>query len=231
MNDTKPLIVIVDDDSDTRTIVSGTLSILDVHTIECESGEAALNLLRETLPDVLVLDVMMPGISGFEVCEDFKKLPGAELVPVIMLTARDNVKDIVSGLDGGADDYLTKPFHYEELQARVRALLRVRQLNLDLQKKNKELQAMQEKLILQERQALLGQFAGTAAHELGQPLSAILLNCHLIEKQEEIAEQAKNALLAIKNDAHRMKKIVEQIRNADTEKLSEYYGEQKILEI
>ncbi|MCB0328768.1 MAG: response regulator [Bdellovibrionales bacterium] len=232
MTDERRKILIVDDDADTRGVVSDTLFALGVETSEAGSGPEALEKLeREGLPDVLVLDVMMPVMTGFEVCRHFKALPGAELVPVIMLTAKDSIKDIVSGLDGGADDYLTKPFHYEELQARVRALLRVRELNLHLQRKNEELAAMQEKLVAKERQALVGELAGAAAHELGQPLAAILLNIHLVEKFATIEDKGQSALHAIKQDTKRMKKIVEELRSADAQSLTEYATGLKILSL
>jgi two-component system, OmpR family, response regulator len=85
-------------------------------------GEDALWMAEATEYDVIVLDVMLPGIDGFEVC---RRLRGAEMwTPILMLTARDSVRDRVTGLDTGADDYLTKPFSYAELLARLRALVR-----------------------------------------------------------------------------------------------------------
>ena len=86
-------------------------------------GESALSRAREQMPDVVVLDLMLPGLDGVEVC---RRLRAAGDVPIIVLTARDAVSDKVAGLDAGADDYLTKPFPFDELLARVRAALRRR---------------------------------------------------------------------------------------------------------
>src|ERR671936_321520 len=85
------------------------------------SGEEALAPARENEPDLIILDLMLPGVDGFEVC---RRLRGGLNTPILMLTARDAVRDKVAGLEAGADDYLAKPFVFDELVARVRALLR-----------------------------------------------------------------------------------------------------------
>ena len=165
----KRTLLIADDDADTRAIVGSAIQMLGHDFVEAGDGAQALTLATQVKIDLAILDVMMPEMPGTSVCEGIKKLEGGEFIPVLMLTARDSVKDKVTALEGGADDYLTKPFHYQELQARIKALLRVRELNLRLRDKNTELQAMQEKLVQQERQILVAQLAGTAAHQLGQP--------------------------------------------------------------
>ena len=84
-------------------------------------GESGLQAARDNPPDLVILDVMLPGLDGFEVC---RRLRAGGTVPILMLTAKDSVADRVKGLDSGADDYVVKPFAFEELMARVRALLR-----------------------------------------------------------------------------------------------------------
>ena len=93
------------------------------HVRCCGDGKEALSLLRSFAPDVLVLDLMLPGLDGISLCRALREEHGVQ-VPVIMLTARDTVADRVLGLDAGADDYLVKPFALRELEARIRALLR-----------------------------------------------------------------------------------------------------------
>ncbi len=227
----KRTLLIADDDADTRAIVGSAIQMLGHDFIEAGDGAQALSLATQVKIDLAILDVMMPEMHGTAVCEGIKKLEGGEFIPVLMLTARDSVKDKVTALEGGADDYLTKPFHYQELQARIKALLRVRELNLRLREKNTELQAMQEKLVQQERQILVAQLAGTAAHQLGQPLSAIMLNCHLIETLPLGDERSKKALSAIKQDAKRMAELIEKLRNADASKTASYHGKTAILNI
>ena len=86
-----------------------------------ESGESALTVAREREPDLIILDIMLPGADGFEVC---RRLRGGLNTPILMLTARDQIRDKLAGFEAGADDYLAKPFVFDELVARVRALLR-----------------------------------------------------------------------------------------------------------
>ncbi len=117
----RPTILVVDDDERIAASVRRAL-IYEGYDVEVAlDGEAALVAASRVNPDLVVLDVMLPGIDGVEVC---RRLRAAGDVAVLMLTARDAVSDRVRGLDSGADDYLVKPFAYEELLARVRSLLR-----------------------------------------------------------------------------------------------------------
>ena len=117
-------ILVVDDDAKIRTVVRRGLAYEGYRVVEAASGEEGLEKAREHLPDLVILDVMMPGIDGLEVTRRLRS-SGDELA-ILMLTARDEVKDRVEGLENGADDYLVKPFSFEELLARVHALLRRR---------------------------------------------------------------------------------------------------------
>jgi two-component system response regulator MprA len=117
-------VLVVDDDVRLASSLRRALTY-EGHTVEVAAdGSAALVAARDRPPDLVVLDRMLPGLDGVEVC---KRLRAGSDVPILMLTARDSVSDRVSGLDAGADDYLVKPFAYDELLARVRALLRRRE--------------------------------------------------------------------------------------------------------
>lgn len=115
-------ILLVDDDPGVTSFLRRGLVYEGFDVSVAQSGKAGLDLARECMPHLVVLDVMMPGIDGLEVCRRLKA--GSSDVAVLMLTARDAVADKVKGLETGADDYLVKPFAFEELLARVRALLR-----------------------------------------------------------------------------------------------------------
>ena len=114
-------ILVVDDDPRLAASVRRALVYAGYRVETAADGAAALAATRDRLPDLVVLDVMLPGMDGFEVC---RRLRAASDVPILMLTARDAIDARVDGLDSGADDYLVKPFAYEELLARVRSLLR-----------------------------------------------------------------------------------------------------------
>jgi two-component system KDP operon response regulator KdpE len=114
-------ILIVDDEPGLRDLVRINLEHEGFQVVQAENGIQGLEAVREELPDLVIMDVMMPEMDGWEAC---RKLREFSQVPVLMLTARVQSQDIVTGLNSGADDYLLKPFNMDELMARVRALLR-----------------------------------------------------------------------------------------------------------
>jgi two-component system, OmpR family, response regulator MprA len=115
-------VLVVDDEPAVREAVSRALSLNGYEVASADDGDAALGAVRRGQPELIVLDVLMPGLDGVAVCRRLRR--DGDRTPVLMLTARDAVSDRVAGLDAGADDYLVKPFALEELLARVRALLR-----------------------------------------------------------------------------------------------------------
>lgn len=117
-------ICIVDDEPSIRRLVSVALRDEGYETEEFSDGETLLAALRHELPDLVVLDWMMPGLDGLEVCRRLRQDPATRPVPVLMLTARGDENDRIAGLTVGADDYLSKPFSIKEMAARVKALIR-----------------------------------------------------------------------------------------------------------
>ncbi|HEY3735993.1 MAG TPA: response regulator transcription factor [Jatrophihabitans sp.] len=119
---TKRRVLVVDDEENVTHLVSSALRFDGFETVTADSGSAALAKVAETDPDLIVLDVMMPGIDGLGVLQNLRS--AGSQVPVIFLTARDAATDRIGGLRAGADDYVVKPFSIEELLARVHAVLR-----------------------------------------------------------------------------------------------------------
>ena len=114
-------ILVVDDEPQIRRVMRATLSAQGYVILEAKSGEEALELMRKERPDLILLDVNMPGVGGLEACREIRRSFDA---PIIMLTVRNAERDKVAALDAGADDYVVKPFGIEELLARIRAALR-----------------------------------------------------------------------------------------------------------
>jgi two-component system response regulator MprA len=117
-----PQVLVVDDDPQLREALTRALELDDYRVTTASNGVKALESVTQHRPDVMVLDVMMPYVGGLDVCRTLRSRK--DKLPILVLTARDEVGDRVAGLDAGADDYLTKPFALEELRARLRALLR-----------------------------------------------------------------------------------------------------------
>ena len=230
---TPATILLIDDDQDIRSVVSSALEVLGHVIVQAADGNAGLGLFRATQPDLVILDVMMPGLDGFEVLQQIRQdlANSDQYLPVLMLTARDGIADKVAGLDGGADDYLTKPFHYQELQSRITALLRTRELMLELAKKNQDLRLAQERIVQQQRQLVAFQLAGTAAHKLGQPLSAMLLNCRLLETILSEDPMVIKTVRAIVADVKRMSELIEALRTVDSNQTERYDRNESILKL
>jgi len=120
----KKHILVVDDEQDILDLVKYNLQI-DGHTVTCvDTGEEALESARSIMPDLILLDLMLPGVDGLQVCKILKQDPTTMQIPIIMLTAKGEEADIVTGLELGADDYITKPFSPRVLLARVKAVSR-----------------------------------------------------------------------------------------------------------
>ncbi len=117
-------ILVVEDEPDIRKLVHYNLAQERFKVIEAEDGEKALKLVQREKPRLIVLDLMLPGLSGLELCRNLRERPETSQIPILMLTAKAGEADRIVGLEMGADDYLTKPFSPRELVARVKAILR-----------------------------------------------------------------------------------------------------------
>jgi two-component system, OmpR family, phosphate regulon response regulator PhoB len=120
----KPLVLVVEDEAALVTMLRYNLEKQGFRVEEAADGQEALTLIAETRPDLVLLDWMLPAMSGLEVCRQIRRRPATRDLPVIMVTARTEDQDAVRGLNTGADDYITKPFSIDALLARIRALLR-----------------------------------------------------------------------------------------------------------
>jgi adenylate cyclase len=133
-------ILVVDDVADNVEILRMRLTSLGYEVVVAEDGEQALAQVRETLPDLILLDIMMPKIDGLEVVRRLKADASLPFIPVILVTAKSSQKDVIAGLDAGGDDYLIKPIDHGALVARVRAMLRIKALHDEVQVLNRGLE-------------------------------------------------------------------------------------------
>ena len=125
-------VLVVDDETDILELVAFNLERQQFKVLTADNGISAVQMAREKLPDMIVLDLMLPGMDGFSVYKELRNDPRTSSIPVLMLTAKGEVNDRIAGLELGADDYVTKPFSPKELMLRVRALLkRTRKVTVD----------------------------------------------------------------------------------------------------
>jgi putative two-component system response regulator len=124
----QPVVLVVDDHPLNLELIEGCLADVDCRVVTATDGIEALELVKKDRPDLVLLDVMMPRMDGYEVCKRLKDSPEGKLLPVVMVTALGQIADRVRGLEVGADDFIVKPIERVELVARVRSLLRVKQL-------------------------------------------------------------------------------------------------------
>jgi len=177
---TKADILVVDDTPENLRLLVKILRENSYKVRPVPNGNLALSAIEASPPDLILLDIMMPGMSGYEVCQILKKNPQTQSIPIIFITAMNEVLDKVKGFHLGAVDYITKPFEIDEVLVRVDTHLQNCFLNKKIQEKNKELEltlqqlkSTQSQLIQSEKMAALGQLIAGIAHEINTPLGAI----------------------------------------------------------
>ena len=130
----KPVILVVDDNQQNRELIQVYLEDMDCRTVPAQDGLEALELIRKDPPDLILLDVMMPKMSGFEVCKRLKDNPQTADIPVIMVTALSEFGDIERAIDSGTDDFLSKPVNKLELLTRIKTMLKLKHLTDKLER-------------------------------------------------------------------------------------------------
>ncbi len=143
---TSPLILIVDDNPTNLDILQARLAVHNYEIIMATDGEEALAIAREKQPDLILLDIMMPKMDGIEVCRQLRADPSFPFMPIIMVTAKADSKDVVAGLEAGGDEYLTKPVDHAALVARVKSMLRIKALHDTVREQTARLEAQSAQL-------------------------------------------------------------------------------------
>jgi CheY-like chemotaxis protein len=132
--DQKPKVLVVDDNPQNLELILAYLEDVDCQSMAAEGGQQALEIIKTTPPDLVLLDVMMPKISGFEVCKRIKSNPASADIPVIMVTALNEIGDIEKAINSGTDDFLSKPVNKWELLTRVKTMLKLKHLSDQLER-------------------------------------------------------------------------------------------------
>jgi two-component system NtrC family sensor kinase len=217
------IVLVVEDDYHIAKLIAVLLEEAGYHVITASTAASALARIDQDKPDLVILDWLLPDLPGDEVCRRIKAQAGNTFFPVLMLTARGERADRVAGLDAGADDYLTKPFHSDELLARVRALLRIRWAELDraetlavlaqqhveLRDAYDRLRSTQAQLVQASKLASLGELVAGVAHELNNPLAIILGNAELLPSLAD--EEDRRAVRQIIDAAQRGRRVVQSL--------------------
>ena len=152
-------ILVVDDQRSNVELMAGVLKARGYEVLTAADGEAALEQVREASPDIVVSDILMPGMDGYELCRRLRASPATALLPVVLVTSLDPQGERIRGIEAGADDFITKPVNWDELFARVRSLLRVKALQDELKGWNQKLEARVKKQVKQlERLSRLKRF-------------------------------------------------------------------------
>ncbi|MBE7558117.1 response regulator [bacterium] len=212
-------IMVVDDIEDNVYLLKVLLESAGYRVTTCFSGEEALKRLEDgEAPDLVLLDVMMPGIDGYETCRRIHAMPGRESLPIIMLTARRELESKIRGLESGAHDYIVKPFQREEVMARVRSLLTIRNL--------------QRELVQAQKKATVGEMMITLNHEINNPLAAILGNTELLMMEvKDLPEGSRRKLETIYRESMRIRDILKRINNLREVHSTRYLNDMSMIDL
>lgn len=217
-------ILVVDDDKKIVLLVKTFLEKEGHKVIEAYSGSMALDVLishaehGDKMPDLILLDVMMPEMDGMETCRHIKKASATKGIPVIMLTAKKDVSDKVEGLEAGANDYIVKPFNPDELLARVKAQLRIKFL--------------EDELVKKEKVETIAKMVISIAHEINNPLTVVIGGLEmLLMKKEELSKDMAEKLETVLSSAIRIRDVVAKMTKINTPVDADYAQGKKMIDI
>jgi light-regulated signal transduction histidine kinase (bacteriophytochrome) len=204
-------ILIVDDTPINLRVLAKILSDRGYKVRKALNGQIALTACQNLLPDVILLDIMMPDMDGYEVCQRLKSDPKTQDIPVIFISALEDEWDKVKAFKSGGSDYITKPFQIEEVLARVKHHLTLQKLQYQLKVQNAELQALNAQLVQSHRE--LEQFAYMASHDLQSPLQVIIGNADLLtwKYEQQLGPDGDRYLTNIVEASGRMTQLIQDL--------------------
>ncbi len=204
-------ILIVDDTPDNLRVLSSMLARRGYTIRKALNGQMALTACQTTAPDLILLDIMMPGMDGYQVCEQLKNNENTRDIPIIFISALDDVSDKVKAFTLGGVDYITKPFQAAEVVARVENQLTIRTLHACLAKQNSQLQQLNSDLKRSNND--LEQFAYIASHDLQSPLAAITSLSELLELEagDSLEANCREYIGDIQDIAANMRQLIQDL--------------------
>jgi two-component system sensor histidine kinase/response regulator len=204
--ETAETILVVDDLEPNRLVARGMLEDAGYRVIEAARGEDALVIAARESIDLVLLDLLMPGMDGFATCRAMRETPHGKVTPILFLTAVSDLQVHSAALDSGADDFLTKPIERIELLLRVRSLVRIKRLQVELGQANIALIAQRDALI--EAALMRSRISAMVVHDLKSPLGSILGNARYVLETDGIPPDARDAAVDALGSAERMSRMV-----------------------
>lgn len=228
-------VLLVDDEKMNLRILRAVLRTGGYRFFEAETAEDALRILERENVDLILLDLMMPGMDGFQALEVIKQNPSTAFIPVIVASALKDSTDIQKGLELGANDYFTKPLSDDDrrfrLPLKVRNLIKMKRMQDELINLNQELKNVQDKLIEKEKESVVVEMAGAASHELNQPLTAILGNLQLMMAKLPEGDPLAKRLNKVLSQVDRMVEMVKKIGQITRYRTKKYAENVRIIDI
>jgi two-component system sensor histidine kinase/response regulator len=199
-------VLVVDDNLQNREVAEGHLVSAGYAVLQAEGGAEALASLVSRRPDLVLLDVLMPGMDGYETCRRIRALPEVGGVPVLFLTALGDLETHKAALESGADDFLTKPLNRTELLIRVRSLLRIKQLSDELRANVRVIATQRDALLAAHQQK--AELTALIVHDLKNPLSSILSNVQYVQSRATLPEDERDSLDDVVRASQAMVRLV-----------------------
>ena len=202
----REVVLVIDDNLQNREVAEGHLLSAGYGAILADGGESGMARFEERRPDLILLDVVMPRMDGFETCRRLRAMPGGADTPILFLTALGDLGTHRLALDSGADDFLTKPINRTELLIRIRSLLRIRHLSQELKQNYEVIRSQRDALLAAERQKI--ELATLIVHDLKNPLTSIISNVQYLTGSADVPDLARESLVDVLRGSRSMFRMV-----------------------